>query len=181
MRTFLLGLLLGCLSASMLLAMPQLAQQRETIWIGSDLTLGMSEDAVSTKLAGSYSLRKEEAPPIWQAKGITSLWFVQEKGEQRTLLGTLFFASGKLHSVAKPLLSDDGDTVEFGRQLYFAMRDLEHEGDSHCVIQTESDDVPDYANKSANLKCGMKSIVITVQKMKGNNETVDLHEELSAR
>jgi hypothetical protein len=43
MRTFVLGLLLGCVFASVLFAMPQSNKQRETIFLGTDLTLGMPE------------------------------------------------------------------------------------------------------------------------------------------
>ena len=93
----------------------------------------------------------------------------------------MFFASGKLYSVDKPLLLTDGGEVEFGRQLYFAMRDLEFEGDSHCTIQTENQEEPDFSNKTARLQCGMKTIVINVQKFKENDETVQLNEELNAR
>lgn len=180
-RNLLLGLFLGFLFASLLFAMPQSNKQRETIWLGSDLTLGMSEETVVTKLTESYNLRKAEPSEGLRAQGVTSMWFVQDKEKKNTLLGTMFFSSGKLHSVSKALLSDDGDAVEFGRQLYFAMRDLEFEGDTHCIVQTESGDVPTFANKSAKLQCGMKTIVIDVQKIKGYDETVQLNEELNAR
>ncbi len=180
-RTLIFGLLLGSLFASLLFAMPQSNKQRETIWLGSDLTLGMSEETVVTTLTESYNLRKAEPPAGLRAMGVTTMWIVQEKGKNNALLGTMFFASGKLHSVSKPLLSDDGDAVEFGRQLYFAMRDLELEGDTHCIVQTESGEVPDFSQKTANLRCGMKTIVIGVQKIKGYDETVQLNEELNAR
>ncbi len=178
MRIFLLGVLLGCLVASVLFAAPQSNKQRETIWLGSeDLTLGMSEGAVLTKLAESYNLEKGEPPPGLRAKGITSMWVVNAKvkGEDH---GALFFASGKLHAVSKNL--PERDDVEFARQLYFAMRDLELEGDSQCSIKTDNMEGPDFGDKTATLRCGKKSLVIHVQKFKAHDEHTFLDEDLEA-
>jgi hypothetical protein len=124
MRTFLLGLLLGCLVTSVLFAMPQSGKPRETIWLGTDLTLGMPEETVIKNLAESaYNVRKESPPKGLRAKGITSMWGVDRKGDGKyPSVGVIAFAAGKLDSVAKYLLPPDGDEVELGRQLYFAMR-----------------------------------------------------------
>jgi hypothetical protein len=178
MRTFLLGLLLGCLVATALLAMPQSGGPRETISLGStDLTLGMSEGAVLTKLSESYNLEKEGPPPGLLAKGVTSMWVVNAKEKGRGH-GTIYFASGKLYAAVKSL--PERDEVEFGRQLYFAMRDLELEGDSPCTIKTANHEEPDFAVKTATLRCGKKSLVIQVQKFKTYDESVSLDEDLEA-
>jgi hypothetical protein len=81
----------------------------------------------------------------------------------------------------KELFSDDANEVEFGRQLYFAMRDLESEGNSHCTIETENSEVPDYAQKTTKLHCGKKTIVVVLQKQQSKNESVSLNEELASR
>jgi hypothetical protein len=172
MRTFLLGFLIGSLVVSALVAAPQ-SRDRETLNIGTDLTLGMSEDAAIKKLAESgHSPRKMEPPKGLRDKGITSMWLLDE--------GVLSFASGKLALVTKPLLPSNGNEVEFGRQLYFAMRDLELEGDSHCSIATEAGEVPDYSTKTGKLRCGKKTILIELQRFQKNPETVQLNEELDA-
>lgn len=178
MRTLLLGLLFGSLVATALFAMPQSAKSRETIWLATDLMLGMSEDAVVAKLAESYSLRKTEPPTGLRAKGITSMWIVDEKG--RGSVGIVCFSAGKLSNVQRFLFLY-GDEVEFGRQLYFAMRDLEAEGNSRCTIQTKSAEVPDYSRKTATLQCGKKTVAIELQQVKGQDESVQLNEELNAR
>lgn len=171
MRTFLLGLLIGILVVSALAAMPQSVRERETIRLGTDLTLGMSEDAAIKKLAESdHSPRKMEPPQGLRDKGITSMWVLDD--------GAISFASGKLVLVTKSLLPSEGNEVEFGRQLYFAMRDLELEGDSHCSIETETGEVPEYSSKTGKLHCGKKTLLIELQKFQKQGETVQLNEEL---
>jgi hypothetical protein len=178
MRIFLFRLLLGCLVASVLFAAPQSHKLRETIWLGSeDLTLGMSEGAILTKLAESYNLEKGGVSPALRAKGVPYMWVASAK-VKRGDHGALYFASGTLVAVSKSL--PERDDVEFGRQLYFAMRDLELEGDSHCAIETDNLEGPDFANKRARLRCGKKSLVIQVQKLKAQDETTSLGEELEA-
>jgi hypothetical protein len=51
MKIFPFGLLVGSVAVSTLFALQQAAKSRETIWLGTDLTLGMAEDAVIKKLA----------------------------------------------------------------------------------------------------------------------------------
>jgi hypothetical protein len=185
MRSFLLGLLVGSLVVSTLAAMPQF-NKRETIWVGTDLTLGMSEDAAIKKLAESgYSPRK--MGPVSESslnEGVTSMWDVDEKDEGGKLhsIGVITFASGKLNTAMKLLLPfEEVNDVEFGRRLYFAMRELEQEGDTHCTIETTNGETPDYSHKSAQLNCGKKAIVIELQNFQKRGENVQLNEELSNR
>ena len=141
----------------------------------------MTEDAAIKKLAESgYSPRKEEPPKGLRDKGVTSMWVVDEKGDKNPSLGVITFASGKLDS-AKKFLIQEGDEVEFGRQLYFAMRDLELEGNSHCIIETESAEIPEYSGKTGKLRCGKKTVLIELQKFQKHGESVQLNEELDAR
>jgi hypothetical protein len=182
MRTFLLRLLFGCLFATALFATPQATSPRETMWLGTDLTLGMSEDAVVAKLAESYDLQKMEPLPAGlRATGFTSMWIVHEKGQggKHSVVGTVAFIAGKLDSVHKDF-PVNGDDVEFGRQLYFAMRDLEQEGNSRCTIETKSEEVPDFVRKVAEFHCGKKTITIDLQKFEAQAESVQLNEELNA-
>jgi hypothetical protein len=181
MRRFLLGCLVGSLVISVIVAVPQLSKQRETIRLGStDLNLGMAEDAAVKQLAESgYVPRKMNPPQALRDKGITSMWAVDEKGDKPSI-GVITFASGKLESAMK-FLYQEGDEVEFGRRLYFAMRDLELEGNSTCTIETDSGEVPDYSSKTGKLRCGKKTILIELQKFQKNRESVQLNEELDAR
>jgi hypothetical protein len=179
MRILLIGPLVGGLIATALFATPQAANPQETLSLGAtNLTLGMSEEAVIAKLAESNDLRKMK-PPL--AKGYTSMWIVDEKGQgdKHSSVGMVAFEAGKLSAVQtySPL---NGDDVEFGRQLYFAMHNLETEGNSHCTIETENDESADFAHKSAKFYCGKKTITIDLQKFKGQAESVQLNEELQA-
>jgi hypothetical protein len=171
MRAVLVWLLASILVS---MALAQEFNPRETMTVGVDLTLGMSEDAAVKKLTESgHKLRKHEPPDAFKQKGFTSTWFVDEAS-----VGIIMFSSGRLTSASKDLLPSEGGQVEFARQLYFAMRDLEAEGDSHCAIETETGEVPEYAQKTARLRCGKKSIVIYLQKPQNKNESVQLSEEM---
>jgi hypothetical protein len=180
MRTFLLRLLFDGLVATAVFAAPQTVDPRETLWLFTDLTLGKSEQAALAKLAESQSLRKIEPSAQVRATGVTSMWIVFEKGAKEELSGLVEFAAGKLSSVQRDFRLTGGD-VEFGTQLYFAMRDLEREGNGHCTIETENNEVPEFANKLAKLHCGKKFIVIDLQKIERQEWTVQLKEELIGR
>lgn len=181
MRMFLFALLASVVVCTV---GAQALNTRETITLGIELTLGMTEDAVVKKLTESgYKARKKEPPDMMKRKGFTSMWFVDDRGDEKYTpsLGVIFFSSGRLSSATKELLPDDGNQVEFGRQLYFATRDLEVEGNSHCTIETENSEVPEYAQKSARLHCGKKTIVVVLQKQQNKNESVSLNEEIAVR
>jgi len=182
MRTFLGGILFGCVVASVQVARPQADSPRETINVGSDMTLGMTEDTAVKRLSESgYKLKKITPPDGLREKGITTMWAVQESGDKGRNLGIVLFSSGKLTFAQRDLLPVEGDDVQFGRQLYFALRDLESEGDFRCTISTESAQVPEFSHKSAKVKCGKKALVIDLRKSQKQSEVVQLNEELDAR
>jgi hypothetical protein len=182
MRTFVVGALVGMLIAP-LFATGQSAKPRGGIWLGTQLVLGLSQDAVVPKLAESYNLRTIEPPAGLREKGVTSIWIVEEKGEggKHRSIGVVTFSAGKLSGVRKDLLPPGADEVEFGRQLYLVMRELESEGNSRCGLETDSTEVPDFSRKTAKFQCGQKTIAIELQKFKGYSESVQLYEELNAR
>jgi hypothetical protein len=177
MKTFLFGIIFGCLIASGLRATPQSTMSRTSLVVGSELTLGMTEDAAVKKVTeAGYSLKKVEPAKVFLDMGITSIWLINEK--DGTNIGTMSFSSGKLTGAGKSLFPDEGDAVEFARKLYFAMRDLEQEGNSKCTIETHLRDSPEYLQKTANLHCGVKTISVDLQKMQKYNETVQLSEAI---
>lgn len=151
----------------------------ETIWLGTNLALGMPEDTVIRKLTESgYNLEKlKDFPAFQRQKGITSIWVTKEKQGDIWISHDLGFANGRLEFVVKELTVRD--EVEFGRQLYFAMRALEAEGNHNCSIETKSEEGPDFSMKTAKLQCGKKAIEINLQKWGKQPESVTLNEELS--
>jgi len=179
MRTFLVGLVIGTLIPLVVRAMPQGPNPRETISIGiADLSLGMAEDAVITKLrATGRSPRTTPITEEMKAKGMTSALLVGEDGSGPFTM--IFFESGKLHSVKKSLLSETVDP-EFAKQLYSALQEMESEGDSECNIHTWSGEAPNLGLKSASLRCGKKLIMFHVASYKSQKDLVTLFEELSA-
>jgi hypothetical protein len=144
-----------------------------------DLALGTPENTVIRKLTESgYSLERILAvPEFQQKKGITSMWVAKQKQGETHIFNDLGFANGKLELVARELSTRD--EVEFGRQLYFAMHDLETEGNSRCTIETESGETPDFSMKTAKLQCGKKSLEINLQHFGKQPESVQLSEVLS--
>ena len=78
MRTFLFGIL-AAVVVSMVAG--QELNPRETMSVGIDLTLGMSEDAVIKNLTEvGYKVRKGPLSNGFKEKGFTSVWFVDEAG-----------------------------------------------------------------------------------------------------
>lgn len=176
------GIILGSalsLSCSLGHGLGQQHLNSPTLWIGTNLTLGMPEDTVIRKLTESgYTLEKlKDFPAFQRQKGITSMWVTKEKQGEIWMFHDLGFASGKLELVVKELTTRD--EVEFGRQLYFAMHDLEAEGNHRCSIETKSEEGPDFSMKTVKLQCGNKGIDINLQKWGKQPESVELDEEVS--
>ena len=143
------------------MAVAQTFNPRETVTVGIPVTLGMSEDSIVKKLAESnHKVTKRSPTDALKQQGVTSMWFVDDGAG-----GAIFFSSGRLTSVSKDLLPDEGGQVEFGRHIYFSMRDLQTEGDSHCTIETENGEVSEFAQKTARLRCGKNSLLIYLPKM----------------
>jgi hypothetical protein len=61
------------------------------------------------------------------------------------------------------------------------LRDLQNEGNFHCTIETDASEVPEFAQKNANLNCGQKRIVLNLQRLGKQDEIVQLDLELHAR
>lgn len=81
MRTVLIALLATVLVSTVF---SQVISRRETLTVGVDLTLGVSEDAAVKKLTESgYKLSKHDPPDALKQKGFTSMWSVEERGERR--------------------------------------------------------------------------------------------------
>jgi hypothetical protein len=156
--------------------------QPENIRIGAEVDLGMSEESAIKKiLEAGYSVKKRTAPGNMPA--VTSMWEVDEKkddGSAGQFVGMIFFSNGTLTSASRySLPNDSGEGVEFGRQLFFMMRDFETRGDASCRIETRSGEVPEYAGKTAFFHCGHKTIALYLQQLRGQPESVQLNEELN--
>jgi hypothetical protein len=142
--------------------------------------MGMGEDSAIKQLAASgYVPRKMNPPDTLKDKGITSMWGVDQRGNKQPSVGIIMFASGNLESAMK-FLYQEGDEVEFGRQLYFAMLELELDGNSSCTIETSSAEEPEYSSKSGRLRCGKKTILIELQRLQKQRESIQLNEWLDA-
>jgi hypothetical protein len=159
-------------------AAAQALNTRETITVGAGVTLGMSEDVAVKKLTeAGYSLWKlEPIDALQERSGINSIWSVGERGhDSPPPFGAMFFSAGRLTSATRDLLPNGSDQVEFGRQLYFAMRDLEAGGDSRCTIETN---ITDVTQNVAQLHCGKKHLVVFLEKPRSEDESVRLNLEM---
>lgn len=160
----------------------QTVNQRETISIGIKLTLGITEDdAINQLTKAGYQLVKVKLNELTKASGFTSIWGVVDpaKPKNERPLGIIFFTSGHLTYAVRELLPADGNAVNFGRQVYSALRDLELEGNSHCTIHVENKRDADYVTEIAHLTCGKKTVDISLSRNEGrDDETVDLNEDV---
>ena len=153
----------------------QTGTKRDTISIGVDLSLGMPEDAAIRQIAeAGYTVENTQLP---SKERTSSLWTITVKGDGRNQpLGAVEFSKGKLKSATRWL--GTGDEVEFGRQIYFLMRDFRAQGDSLCAIETTASDEAALSLKTAYFRCGHKSIRIALEALRGEQEVVGLSEEL---
>ena len=131
MRTLWVGLLASVLTS---LVVAQTLDPRETVTLGVPLSLGMSEDSAVKKLAESgHKVTKHEPPDALKQKGFTSMWFVDDGSG-----GVILFSYGRLTSVSKDLLPNEGKLPSSVGSHIFSDAELQTEGDLHCAIETEN-------------------------------------------
>ncbi len=153
---------------------------QETIRVGGEVGLGITEQSAFDRVSSAgYNVRRNEVP-VGRAPlpGVTSTMVVESNAGQS--LGVLFFSKGRLtHVLRFALPNDKGEGVEFGRQVFFMMREFETQGETNCHIETRTGEVPEYAFKRAYLHCGHKTLAVEIEQIRGQSESVQLNEELN--
>jgi len=163
-----------CLAVAMILAGSLFAQTKQipetaattkppTINIGIDLQLGMSRDAIISRLAARYKVAK--------IHGDDDEWIVEEKENPQPTIGHLGFTAGKLIYASRLWTQGQGDSYTFARALWDAMSQVE-KGDQHtCVFEAPVGRSPTAETSYMRLYCGPKKIdIMAVNVLDGNGE-----------
>ena len=151
------------LIALVVLAVPAIAQSnrnpitgRSTIYVGTELRLGMPRDAVLARItANNYRVVK------MQYDGDD--WMVQEKSDSPVVssIGFLGFTNGKLTYASRDWTQGDEDAYEFAEALRGAMKQMEDDGQHSCFFDTPRSLSPRVEMNSLRFYCGSKHVDIT--------------------
>ena len=144
---------------------------------GTELRLGMKEDATMAVLAEHYSLERLHG---LDKTTNASEWLVKAKsGTPPTYYDTVYFKSGQLASIHKNWSPQDQQkNYELGRAIYRLLRTFEKEGNSLCTIDTAEGGNPEAEMKRAALICGKKRIEVLLSDI-GGSRNVSLNEILA--
>jgi hypothetical protein len=140
--------------AGSLFAQGQTINKAETITVGAELQLGMSQDAVfsSVKRAGYHVMRL----------GNTDDWFVTDGAESPEVFGQLTFANGALITASRSWADTSMDGFSLGQAIYGALTALSQEGKYSCVTETWKSRAPTNEHTYIQLYCGGKRLKMTL-------------------
>ncbi len=173
MKNFRLGVALGSLLASVPLVYSQ--QGPEQIYVGTNLQIGMNKDAVISKLTElGYKVttpqKLENQTEPWK----TETWIVTEKNEQTglyDLLASLEFRNGRLSAANRHWAASwDTGSAKIGRNFYLLVKSLEGSGNTACTLETKLQEGHEFDSKAASIRCGRRTITISVSKYKEQRE-----------
>lgn len=147
-----------------------------TIFVGTELHLGMPRDAVLARIAEHYRIVKVE--------GGGDTWLVQEKSDSPfTSIGSLGFTNGKLTYAARDWTQGDEDTYSFAQALIGAMQQMEKDGEHSCFFDAPTSRSPKAEINYLRFYCGPKRVDITsfdISSGAGKGRTVQINEVLSS-
>ena len=136
------------------------AEQRETIWLSTSLSIGMSKSEVLSKLTEHYNLSKA---PGDIKKGEFEFWAVFSKGARSYSVGTILFKDGKLKRVTKDWGPEDPEKgASFANGLYKAFNSFIKEKKHECWIDATKVEAGAIESKSIYVVCGQKYIEIGI-------------------
>jgi len=149
---------------------------RQSIWVGMPLQLGMSRDAIISKLNERYSVTKIESDA-------DDDWIVTDKTNPTIWEGHLGFRDGKLTYASRSWAQGEEDAFAFAEALWGALTQMERDGEHSCSF-----DVPTVRSPIAEIHwvrfyCGAKKIEIMMTNVfngKGKEQQVSITEVLSS-
>ena len=124
-----------------------------TIYIGTELQLGIPRDTVIARLGTNYKVVKIE--------GAGDDWIVEEKNDPSNIVGSVGFTNGKLTYAAKDWTQGDEDNYALAQALRGAMAQMGTEGQHSCFFETPSSRSPVAEMTYLRFYCGPKRIDIT--------------------
>lgn len=148
-----------------------------TIYVGTELRLGMPRDAVVARIAEHYRVVK--------VKGGGDTWLVQENSDSPdvTSIGSLGFTNGKLTYAARDWTQGDEDKYSFAQALIGAMQQMEKDGQHSCFFDAPTSHSPTAEMNYLRFYCGPKRVEITswnISSGVGKGRNVQINEALSS-
>ena len=151
------------------------APKPETIWIGTELQLGMTKENIFAKLRPNYALL--------QIKTEGDEWLIQQKNDPLVVYGHLGFKNSKLTYISKSWTINIDDGYSVIQALYGALTQLGKEGKHNCYVDTEKQRGPDSELTRIVLLCGGKQLKIVqtdVFSSSAKGKYLDISEALSS-
>jgi hypothetical protein len=149
--------------------------KKDSIWLGTELQLGMPKDAVMSRLAEQYMLVRI---------GAGDDWLVESKVRPIVSYGEVSFANGKLSYIEKDWSSEDDGEFSFAQSLYGLLDQFGREGRQICLMSTDTSRTPEAETRSITMSCGGKKLIITtIDIFSGENrtKTAQIQEVLTTR
>ena len=164
-------------AVAILLFAPRLEPQgrMDVITLGTTaLSIGMPREAVQRALSERYSL-KPSSGPVAKTGPVESMlvW------DGKTPIGNVAFREGRLLSVFRywdP--SDQQKGVDYAQKLYAAVSALVADGHRACMLDTAHSDDPQSEQRVAVVKCGRRSLEISILRSDQHGAFASLTEKL---
>lgn len=127
---------------------------RDSIWVGADMQLGLSREAVVNRLGDNFALVRLGTSG--------DNWAVESKDAARVSYGNLTFEKGRLASASRNWARLDEGTFTFAQSLQEALDQFVKKGKRTCTVETTSYRTVNAEAKSVTLMCGRKSLTISM-------------------
>ena len=108
-------------------------------------------------------------------------WSILQKNERDgyDALAEMTFKNEKLEWVSRRLhYGGDPGSIKLVRNFYFAARDLEVEGNNVCLLTTKNQETAEFAGKSTSIRCGRRTLLLAVSRIKDQTEAVNLDQSV---
>lgn len=144
-------------------------RRRESISLGEvNLSPGMPEDVVLSKLGDSYGLEKRK-----NNYNLAS-WVVRSKDAGKQIVGRVTFSKGKLVLVSKTWAnSDDSGAVAIGRAILGVVANIKSEGSTTCTLSPSQEQEPGTNLQSVLIECGPRELEIGVDRSVSGSITIE--------
>jgi len=146
-----------------------------SIWIGTQLRLGMTRDEIINKLAANHTVTKMQ--------GAGDDWIVAEKQSMTTWQGYIGFHDAKLTFASRSWTQGDEDTFAFAQALWRAMSQMNDEGHNSCSFGVPTSNSATAEIRYVRFYCGAKRIEIMTTDVlngEGKGHLVSISEILSS-
>jgi hypothetical protein len=142
---------------------------------GTTLRLGMPREAVEGALQKSYSLK-----PVPSGEATTGPADSLMVLDGKTAVGNVAFRNGRLSLVLKywDPPEERGTGIALAQKFYGAVGSLVRDGHRSCTLESDSFTEPQAARQVATIRCGRRSLELSVWRSDQHGEWVNLLERL---